>query len=90
MERLTGIKPTLGCSGKAEGQTERVLLLLWKKVRHLEGYLPDHLANDRDIQFSFGEFIQPGLGFSALPSLAFLQWQSDALVVNKLSGLSVF
>ena len=29
MERLTGIKPTLGCSGKAEGLTERVLLLLW-------------------------------------------------------------
>ena len=34
MERLTGIKPTLGCSGKAEG---RVLLLLWNKVRYLEG-----------------------------------------------------
>ena len=37
MERLTGIKPTLGCSGKAEGLTEGVLLLLWKKVRYLEG-----------------------------------------------------
>ena len=37
MERLTGIKPTLGCSGKAEGQTERVLLLLWNKVQYLEG-----------------------------------------------------
>ena len=37
MERLTGIKPTLGCSGKTEGQTERVLLLLWNKVRYLEG-----------------------------------------------------
>ena len=36
MERLTGIKPTLGCSGKAEGQTGRVLLLLWNKVRYLE------------------------------------------------------
>ena len=36
MERLTGIKPTLGCSGKAEG-TERVILLLWNKVRYLEG-----------------------------------------------------
>ena len=38
MERLTGVKPTLDCSGKAEGYTERVLLLLWNKVRHLEGY----------------------------------------------------
>ena len=37
MERLTGIKPTLGCSGKAEGYTERVLSLLWNKVRYLEG-----------------------------------------------------
>ena len=37
MERLTGIKPTLGCSGKAEGKTERVLLLLWNKVQYLEG-----------------------------------------------------
>ena len=37
MERLTGIKPTLGCTGKAEGLTERVLLLLWMKVRYLEG-----------------------------------------------------
>ena len=35
MERLTGIKQTLDCSGKAE--TERVLLLLWNKVRYLEG-----------------------------------------------------
>ena len=37
MERLTGIKPTLGCSGKVEGLTERVILLLWNKVRYLEG-----------------------------------------------------
>ena len=37
MERLTGIKPTLGCNGKAEEETERVLLLLWNKVRYLEG-----------------------------------------------------
>ena len=37
MERLTGIKPTLGFSGKTEGQTERVLLLLWNKVPYLEG-----------------------------------------------------
>ena len=37
MEWLTGIKPTLGCSSKAEGSTERVLLLLWNKVRYLEG-----------------------------------------------------
>ena len=36
MERLTGIKPTLGCSGKAEEYTERVILLLWNKVRYLE------------------------------------------------------
>ena len=34
MERLTGIKPTLGCSGKAEGSTEQVILLSWNKVRH--------------------------------------------------------
>ena len=34
VERLTGIKPTLGCSGKA---AERVLLLLWNKLRYLEG-----------------------------------------------------
>ena len=34
MERLTGIKSNLGCSGKAE---ERVILLLWNKVRYLEG-----------------------------------------------------
>ena len=38
MERLTGVKPTLGCSGKAEGEAERVRLLLWNKVRHFEGY----------------------------------------------------
>ena len=37
MEQLAGIEPTLGCRGKAEGQTERVLLLLWNKVRYLEG-----------------------------------------------------
>ena len=37
VERLTGIKPTLGCRGKAEGQTERVILLLWNKVLYLEG-----------------------------------------------------
>ena len=35
MARFTDIKPTLGCSGKAEGYTERVILLLWNKVRHL-------------------------------------------------------
>ena len=34
MERLTGIKRTLDCSGKAD---ERVILLLWNKVRYLEG-----------------------------------------------------
>ena len=38
MERFTGIKPTLGCSGKCEVLTERVIFLLWNKVRHLEGY----------------------------------------------------
>ena len=37
MERLTDIKPTLRCSGKSEGETERVFLLLWNKVRYLEG-----------------------------------------------------
>ena len=37
MKRLTGIKPTLGCCGKAEGYSERVILLLWNKVRYLEG-----------------------------------------------------
>ena len=37
MERLTGIKPTLGYSDKAELYIEQVLLLLWNKVRHLEG-----------------------------------------------------
>ena len=37
VERLTGIKPTLRCSGKSEGETERVFFLLWNKVRYLEG-----------------------------------------------------
>ena len=37
MERVTGIKSTLGCSGKAERETEGVLLLLWNKVRYLGG-----------------------------------------------------
>ena len=35
MERLTGIKPSAVV--KAEEETERVLLLLWNKVRYLEG-----------------------------------------------------
>ena len=38
VERLTGVKRSLGCSGKAEWKTEGVLLLLWNKVRHLDGY----------------------------------------------------
>ena len=36
---MTGIKPTLGCSGKAEGYTKRVILLLWSKVLLLECYI---------------------------------------------------